>query len=145
MFGHGPFDIEIRRWDRRNCCCAHGERLGDRHHGRSASRVVGRWAVAVPVVVSRMVVLVVADVEVEVENAGPELTVMVPVPDRMDAEATDADKQGNGGKRTRQTGTSDHGFTESTHLISGAILHEPPFAHPILDTGFSILDPPARP
>jgi hypothetical protein len=94
-------------------------------------------------VVSRVVVLVLADVKVEVEDAGPELTVMVPVPDRMDAEDTDAEDETDNTKWPRQAGTSDHGFTESTHLISGAILHETPVRPP--DTRYWILDPPARP
>jgi len=66
--------------------------LGDREDGRALPIRVGRVFVIVTViVVSRVIVTVLADVEVEVEEAGAEFSVPMPIAGRVETETTDAD------------------------------------------------------
>jgi hypothetical protein len=65
------------------------------------------------IVVGRMIVAVIADVEVEVEETGVELTVAVPVARRVEAETANEDDDGHAQDRAGQPGTSDHGSAQT--------------------------------
>jgi hypothetical protein len=76
---------------------------------------VGRGFVIV-IVASRMIVAMLADVEVEVEEAGVELTVAVPVARRVEAETANENDDGHAQDRSGQPGTSNHVSSGTPHL-----------------------------
>ena len=95
--------------------------------------MVARWLVAVALV------FVVADVEVEVEEAGAEFPVAMPITGCVEAETADQDDAGDSESRARQAGTTDHGSAEASHRVSGLILPDPhPPGGQIPDSRFRI-------
>jgi hypothetical protein len=67
-------------------------------------------------------VLVVADVEVEVKEAGSHPTMAVPIVGGVQTETADADGADESQYRPPWAGTSDHGSAEASHRNSGLIL-----------------------
>lgn len=73
--------------------------------------VVGVILVAVPMVI----VIVVADVEVDVEKSGAEFAVVVPVTGGVEAEPGKAGQNDDDQRRGRRPDRSSHGSMESSH------------------------------
>ena len=90
--------------------------LGDCEHSLSQLLRVGRGVVIV-IVVSRMIVVVLTDMEVEVEEAGAELAVAMPVAGGVQADPADADNTGDRQSRPRPLGKADHGTAEALHVL----------------------------
>ncbi len=97
------------------------EGLRNRQDGGSACSAVGRLAGIVVVIL----VVMLADVEVEMEKACAELAVVVPVTGRVDPEAREEDDCDDSQNRARRAGETDHGSAETSHLHSGPILPDP--------------------
>ena len=72
--------------------------------------VMGRMIVAVTLV------LVIADVEVKMEEAGAKLAVAVPVAGGVETETADTHDSRYTQDRTGQPGASDHGSAETSHV-----------------------------
>jgi hypothetical protein len=72
--------------------------------------IIVSWMLA-----AMLIVLMVADVEMEVKEAGADLTVPVPVVGGVEAKPTDADNPGDHQSRPRPPGVSDHGTAEGRH------------------------------
>jgi hypothetical protein len=87
------------------------ESLGDGEDCGAPLLTVGRpiaMTIFLPLRLTVMV-LVVSDVEVEVEETGAELAMSVPVANRVQAKAADADSRGDAQHQPEQAGTPDHG------------------------------------
>jgi len=91
--------------------------VGDCQYSGSSLLAVGRRIVIVAIV-SRMIVAVLSDVEMEVEEAGAELPVPMPVAGRMQAETADEDDKCDSQGRASQAGQAVHGSAEASHLGS---------------------------
>ena len=73
----------------------------------------------IAIVVSRVLVavmLVIADVKVEMEEACGKLAVAVPVTGGVQAKTADADDHCQTQNRAGQPGKADHGSTKASHL-----------------------------
>jgi len=70
------------------------------------------------VLVAVMLVLVLADVKVEVEEACAKLAVTVPIAGGVYAETADADDHSQRKDRAGQPGTSDYSSPKTSHLRS---------------------------
>ena len=68
------------------------------------------------VIVAVNLVIVIADVEVKMEEAGAKLTVAVPVLGCVETETTGTDDGGHPQDRAGQPGTWDHGSAETSHV-----------------------------
>ena len=94
--------------------------VGDRENRRSFPVFVGGSVVIVTimgrVIVAVPLVLVIADVEVKVKEAGTKLAVAVPVLGGVETETTGTDDGHHTQDRAGQPGTSDHGSAEASHL-----------------------------
>ncbi len=68
------------------------------------------------VIVAVNLVIVIADVEVEVEEAGAKLTVAVPVLGSVETETSGTDNCHHAQDRAGQPGASDYGSEETSHV-----------------------------
>jgi hypothetical protein len=123
--------------------------VGDRQNRRALPWSIGR-SVVIVVVVSRVImtamfVLVVAEMEVEVEETGAEFPVPMPVAGCVKTETTDTNDGDHPQDPAHLPGTSDHDSAEVLHLAPGLILTDPLTIHPALDTRYSIFDPVTHP
>lgn len=84
--------------------------LGDCEHSCSLLLCVGRGLV---IVVGRMMVAMLADVEVEVEETGAERAVPMPIACGVQAQTADAEDDGHAQDRAGQPGTSDYGSAQT--------------------------------
>jgi hypothetical protein len=118
-FNRRPIWGGLRRGDRRrgrydvlNC-------VGNRENCRVLPAPVPRSIVimilASWVLVAKLIVLMVADVEMEVKEAGADLAMPVPVVGGVEAKPADADNPGDHQSRPRPPGVADHGAAEARH------------------------------
>ena len=112
----GGFGGGYRRWRRRSVV----KSVDDRESGRALLIPVGRGVVIMMVAsrmsVAAMLVAVIADVEVEVEEAGAELAMPVPIAGGVEAETADEDQNNQTKGRSGSPEDPNHGSAKTLHL-----------------------------